>query len=133
MKKVEFTFQTTSSNGILVIGIDENNSSLYQAMELSNGYFVFKYNVGLEYKQVRSKKQYDTGKQVSVKKSRGVRQRGEKQGWRYTLTIESSGEKETLAQDILYYPNNPKAIQFLTSNYVYWGGIENRTTIPENV
>ena len=123
MEEVDFKFQTTSSNGILVIAIDDDDPSLFQAMELSNGHVVFSYNMGYGYRQVRSKKLYDTGKLVSVKKKRANR-------GRYTLTVSSAGTVETLAENSPYYTRRSK---FVDADYVYWGGIENRTMIAVNV
>lgn len=127
MGTVDFKFTTTSSNGLLVIAIDKANPSWFQAMELSNGYFIFKYNMEHGYKEVRSANQYDTGEEVTVKKSlNGF------QGVRYTLTIKSKIHTETLAENTFYYPIE-RGFRFLETEYIYWAGVENRTTIPQNV
>ena len=128
MSTVDFKFTTTSSNGLLVIAVDEKNPSWFQAMELSNGYFIFKYNMGHGYKEVRSANQYDTGEEVKVQKLKSDRRRG----LRYTLTIRSEKNTEELAKNTYYYPVE-KRFSYLKTKYIYWAGVENRTTIPQNV
>ena len=126
MDTVDFKFTTTSSNGLLVIAVDEKNPSWFQAMELSNGYFIFKYNMKHGYKEVRSANQYDTGEEVTVQKS------NDKRGYRYTLTIRSEKNTEELAKNTYYYPVE-RRFSYLKPKYIYWAGVENRTTIPQNV
>ena len=128
MGTVDFKFTTTSSNGLLVIAVDEENPSLFQAMELSNGYFIFKYNMEHGYKEVRSANQYDTGEEVKVQKLKSDRRRG----LRYTLTIRSEKNTEELAKNTFYYPVE-RRFSYVNPKYIYWAGVENRTTIPQNV
>ena len=126
MSIVDFKFTTTSSNGLLVIAVHEKNPSWFQAMELSNGYFIFKYNMEHGYKEVRSANQYDTGEEVTVKKN------SDNRGLRYTLTIRSEKNTEELAKNAYYYPVE-KLFSYVNPKYIYWAGVENRTTIPQNV
>lgn len=126
MGEMDFTFTTSSSNGILVIGIDDDNPSLFQAVELSDGHIKFTYNMGYGYREVRSTKVYDTGKPVTVNKASNPR------GSKYTFKITSSGSTEELARDTWYYTRINR-LKFVNADYVYWGGIENRTMIPANV
>lgn len=127
MGTVDFKFTTTSSNGLLVIAVDEKNPSSFQAMELSKGYFIFKYNMKHGYKEVRSANQYDTGEEVTVQKSNSGGR-----GIRYTLTIRSEKNTEELAKNTFYYPVE-KLFPYVNPKYIYWAGVENRTTIPQNV
>lgn len=128
MSTVDFKFTTTSSNGLLVIAVDKKNPSWFQAMELSNGYFIFKYNMKHGYKEVRSANQYDTGEEVKVQKLKSDRRRG----LRYTLTIRSEKNTEELAKNTFYYPVE-RRFSKVNPKYIYWAGVENRTTIPKNV
>ena len=126
MSEMDFKFRTSSSNGILAIEIDDKNPSLFQAMELSNGYLLFTYNMGCGFKSARSKKLYDTGEQVLVQKRAPT-------DFSYTLTITDTSDLsvEELARNKPYCDAvRPK---YLTAEYVYWGGIDNKTRIPENV
>jgi len=127
MGEVDFKFTTTSSNGILVIVIDNEDPSIFQAMELSDGHVVFSYNMGHGYRRVASKKVYDTGDQVTV-----VKKATDSRGYRFTFKISSKGVEEVLANGKPFYDGR-KRPTFVTADYVYWGGIENRTTIPVEV
>lgn len=130
MGDMDFKFTTTSSNGILVIGIDDDDPSLFQAMELSDGHVVFSYNMGYGFRRLSSSKVYDTGDEVTVSK-RAADFRGD----RFGLTISTTKGQEELANARPYYKGDrgPRMPNFVNSNYVYWGGIANRTTIPANV
>ena len=126
MSEMDFKFKTSSSNGILAIEIDDYHPSLFQAMELSDGYLLFSYNMGCGFKSVRSKKLYDTGEEVLVQKRAP-------NDFSYTLTITDTSDRsvEEIAKNRMYCDaERPK---YLTAEYVYWGGIENRSRIPENV
>lgn len=126
MSEMDFKFKTSSSNGILAIEIDDYNPSLFQAMELSDGYLLFSYNMGCGFKSVRSKKLYDTGEEVLVQKRAP-------NGVSYTLTITDTSDRsvEEIAKNRMYCDAGRP--EYLTAEYVYWGGIENRSRIPENV
>ena len=126
MEEMDFKFTTTSSNGILVIGIDDEDTSLFQAMELSYGHVVFSYNMGHGYEKVASKKVYDTGDEVTI-----VKKAPDSRGFSFTLKVSSKGGEEVLANGRPFYSG--KVPKFVNADYVYWGGIENRTTIPAQV
>ena len=125
MGEMDFKFTTTSSNGILVIAIDDNDTSIFQAMELSNGHVVISYDMGHGNKTLASKEVYDTGDEVTV-----MKKATDRLGHRFTLTISSKGGEEVLGGP--FYDGKKKPT-FVTARYVYWGGIENRTTIPAQV
>jgi len=127
MGEVNFKFTTTSSNGILVIVIDNKDPSRFQAMELSDGHVVFSYNMGHGYRRVASKKVYDTGDQFTV-----VKKATDNRGYSFLFEISSKGVKEELANGQPFYDGG-KLPTFVEAHYVYWGGIENRTTIPAEV
>ena len=127
MGDIDFKFRTTSSNGILVIVIDDEDPSIFQAMELSDGHVVFSYNMGHGYRRVASKKVYDTGEQVTV-----VKKAIDNRGYTFTFKISSNEVEEVLANGSPFYDGR-KLPTFVTADYVYWGGIENRTTIPAEV
>ncbi|XP_078356048.1 laminin subunit alpha-1-like [Oculina patagonica] len=127
MGEMDFKFTTTSSNGILVIAIDDDDASLFQAMELSDGHVVFSYNMGFGYRRLSSTKVYDTGDEVSITKV-ATDFRGDK----FDLKITSSQGEEVLANRRPFYPGK-RSLNFVNADYVYWGGIENKTTIPANV
>lgn len=127
MGEMDFKFTTTSSNGILVIAIDDDDASLFQAMELSDGHVVFSYNMGFGYRRLSSSKVYDTGDEVAITK-RATDFRGDK----FDLKITSSQGEEVLANRRPFYQGK-RRLNFVNADYVYWGGIENRTTIPANV
>ena len=127
MGEMDFKFTTTSSNGILVIGIDDEDNSLFQAMELSNGHVVFSYNMGHGYKRMASKKVYDTGDEVTI-----VKKATDFSGYKFTFKISSKDSEEVLANGEYYY-SREKTLKFVNADFVYWGGIENRTTIPAQV
>ena len=127
MGEMDFKFTTTSSNGILVIAIDDKDTSIFQAMELSNGHVVFSYNMGHGNKALASKKVYDTGDEVTV-----VKKATDRLGYRFFLKISSKRDEEVLAYGEPFY-DRKKRLTFVTARYVYWGGIENRTTIPAPV
>ena len=127
MGDIDFKFRTTSSNGILVIVIDDEDPSIFQAMELSDGHVVFSYNMGHGYRRVASKKVYDTGDQVTV-----VKKAVDNRGYTFTFKISSKGVEEVLANGSPFYDGR-KLPTFVNADYVYWGGIENRTTIPAEV
>lgn len=131
MGEIDFTFRTTSSNGILVIAIDDDDPSHFQAMELSDGHVVYSYNMGHGYRRLSSSKLYDTGDEVTIHKKAT-----DNRGYTFTFKI-SSKEADGSEPDKLnevgkpFYPG--KRPQFVNTEFVYWGGIENRTTIPVNV
>ena len=127
MGEMDFKFTTTSSNGILVIGIDDEDTSLFQAMELSDGHVVFSYNMGHGYRKLSSKEVYDTGDEVTI-----VKKATDRRGFKFTFKISSKGVEEVLANKRSFY-NGSRVPQFVNADYVYWGGIENRTTIPAQV
>ena len=127
MGEMDFKFTTTSSNGILVIGIDDEDTSLFQAMELSDGHVVFSYNMGHGYRKLSSEKVYDTGDEVTI-----VKKATDRFGYSFTLKISSKGVEEVLANGRFFYSKG-RVPQFVNADYVYWGGIENRTRIPAQV
>lgn len=127
MGEMDFKFSTTSSNGILVIAIDDDDTSLFQAMELSDGHVVFSYNMGHGYRKLSSKKVYDTGDEVTIEKKAT-----DFLGYKFTFKISSKGGNEFLASGKSFYGGR-KVPKFVNADYVYWGGIENRTTIPASV
>lgn len=126
MGEMDFKFRTTSSNGILVIAIDDDDPSLFQAIELYNGHVVFSYNKGYGYRKLSSKRVYDNGMEVTIKKMASTFF-----GFDFSIKIETQEDEEMLAKSRSYYPG--KIPRFVNADYVYWGGIENRTTIPVNV
>lgn len=128
MGEMDFKFTTTSSNGILVIGIDDEDTTLFQAMELSDGHVVFSYNMGFGYRRVASKKVYDTGDEVTI-----VKKATDLFGYIFTLKISSKGVEEVLASRRPFYSGPRRRLKLVNADYVYWGGIENRTTIPAQV
>ena len=113
-----FKFTTSSSDGILLIAFHHSDPSLFQAVELSDGFLVYSYNTGCGNKQVRSTDVYDTGKEVLVEKMKS----GSK---RFTLKITSDGKN--------YEISSQYCSKLVKAKFVYWGGIENRTLIPSNV
>ena len=130
MGEFQFSFQTTSSNGILLLGIDDDDPSLYQAVELRNGFIVYSYSMGHGLRQYKSKNFYDKGEVVSIVKE-AVGRRGDK--FKFLIRSPSIGMEENLVPDgTPFYPGK-RSIDFVDADYVYWGGIENRTNIPENV
>lgn len=127
MGEMDFKFTTTSSNGILVIAIDDDDTSLFQAMELSDGHIVFSYNMGHGFRRLSSSKVYDTGDEVTIEKAAT-----DFFGDTFNLKISSSQGEEVLARNKPFYKGR-RSLSFVNADYVYWGGIENRTTIPANV
>ncbi|KAJ7391940.1 Laminin subunit alpha-1 [Desmophyllum pertusum] len=115
MGEIDFKFRTTSSNGILVIAIDDDDPSRFQAMQLSDGHVVYSYNMGHGHRRLSSSKLYDTGDEVTIQKK----------------ATDLRGVVELLADRKPFYPG--KRPKFVNAEFVYWGGIENKTTIPVNV
>lgn len=72
-----FKFRSSSSNGILLIAFHASDPSLFQAVELSDGFLALSYNLGCGNKKVLSTGVYDTGKEVSISKTQRQITRGE--------------------------------------------------------
>ncbi|XP_068678125.1 laminin subunit alpha-like [Montipora foliosa] len=117
----EFKFTTSSSDGLLLIAFHRSDPSLFQAVELSDGFLVYSYNTGCGNKQVRSTDVYDTGKEVLVEKMKSG-------SGGFILKITSDGKNYEISSQ--YCSKRPKLVR---AKFVYWGGIENRTLIPSNV
>ena len=127
MGTFDLKFRTTSSNGILVIAIDDDDASLFQALELINGRVVLSYNMGHGYRKLTSKYLYDNGVEVTIVKSDA-----DKRGFSFSLSIRSEDDKsEMLADGKPFYKD--RRPRFVNADFVYWGGMENRTAIPVNV
>ena len=127
MGTFDLKFRTTSSNGILVIAIDDDDASLFQALELINGRVVLSYNMGHGYRKLTSTNLYDNGVEVTIEK-----RDFNKKGFRFTLRITpEGGKREVLAYGKWFYKD--RRPRFVNADFVYWGGMENRTAIPVNV
>lgn len=127
MGTFDLKFRTTSSNGILVIAIDDDDASLFQALELINGRVVLSYNMGHGYRKLTSTKLYDNGVEVTI-----VKRDVDRRGFRFSLRITSEdGKREVLADGKSFYKD--RRPRFVNADFVYWGGMENRTSIPVNV
>ena len=127
MGTFDLKFRTTSSNGILVIAIDDDDASLFQALELINGRVVLSYNMGHGYRKRTSTYLYDNGVEVTI-----VKRDADRRGFSFSLSIRSEDDKsEVLADGEPFYKD--RRPRFVNADFVYWGGMENRTAIPVNV
>ena len=97
-------------------------------MELSDGFLALSYNLGCGNKKVLSTRVYDTGKEFSVSKTQRVITREELM---FKLEVKTSNTIiETLESSERCIKRGRHKFP---ANFVYWGGIDNRTLTPKNV
>ena len=122
----EFTFTTPFSNGLLLIGMDNQvvpvpEKTRFFAVEIISGKLVYSYNVGQGIRKVASEKSYDDLLSYKMEMtSRGLRSKS------FTLTIRdmASGEvAETLTG------RYERGYALPVADYVFNGGISNRTRL----
>lgn len=127
MSEFNFKFKSSSSNGILLIAFHASDPSLFQGVELSDGFLALSYNLGCGNKKVLSTRVYDTGKEFSISKTQTVIKRGVM----FKLEVKTSNIIiETLESTERCIKRGRHKFP---ANVVYWGGIDNRTLTPKNV
>lgn len=128
LSEFNFKFRSSSSNGILLIAFHAKDPSLFQGVELSDGFLALSYNLGCGNKKVLSTGVYDTGKEFSVSKTQTVITREELM---FKLEVKTSNKIiETLESTERCIKRGRHKFP---ANFVYWGGIDNRTLTPKNV
>lgn len=129
MSEFNFKFRSSSSNGILLIAFHASDPSLFQGVELSDGFLALSYNLGCGNKKVLSTRVYDTGKEFSISKTQRVIKR---EGVMFKLEVKTSNTIIIETLESTERCIKGKRYTF-PANVVYWGGIDNRTLTPKNV
>lgn len=127
LSEFSFKFSSSSSNGILLIAFHASDPSLFQAVELSDGFLALSYNLGCGNEKVLSTRVYDTGKEVSISKTQTVG----REKLTFNLEVKTLNMIETLESTTERCFKRGR--HRFPANFVYWGGIDNRTLIPKNV
>ena len=128
LSEFNFKFRSSSSNGILLIAFHAKDPSLFQGVELSDGFLALSYNLGCGNKKVLSTGVYDTGKEFSISKTQRVIKREELM---FKLEVKNSS---TIIETLESTERCIKGRRHeFPANVVYWGGIDNRTLTPKNV
>lgn len=128
LSEFSFKFRSSSSNGILLIAFHASDPSLFQAVELSDGFLALSYNLGCGNKKVFSKKVYDTGKEVSVTKTQSEFRHSKRLRF-VEFKLEVHGLETLVSTERCLKRRRHR----FPANIVYWGGVDNRTLIPKNV
>lgn len=128
LSEFSFKFSSSSSNGILLIAFHASDPSLFQAVELSDGFLALSYNLGCGNEKVLSTRVYDTGKEVSISKTQTVG----REKLTFNLEVKTLNMIETLESTTERCFKRGRDSRF-PAKFVYWGGIDNRTLIPKNV